>query len=1744
MATKKKLSPQEEIKSYSLKEGDYSITVKVLEANDLIPKGKGFLGFGATQVVTSQVMVEVLDKKKKSKIIKNQSNPVFNQGWTFYFKSLKMEQLQDITIRISVLDKSSHFVTHIIGSYEIDLTSVYFQLGHEYFHTWLTLTDPTDEVEGPTGYLYVNLSVLGPGDEPVLHDIENAKKAGSGKEKSLVPQKVVQTGHLIEINIYRAENLPCLDNSLDSIDAYVIAKFGGFMAQTHVVKSRNPEWNECIKLQCMLPCQSKQITIQVYDKDIGSDDDLVGQLKINLADIMYKKHLPKWGNLYGSPVTAQGKDADLMNFYGQTMGSHYRGRLLYSCSSYNKKDPRTSTKQLQFSFPHNPIPQTKMRSYYLWIDILEGNEIPDKQGDMIVHANIGPYLLYSQAKININGQVNWFESLEERKVIFPEDVEQIPDLIFYVTDQNSEDRRMSFNRIKASKILRTQQNFDPDEDHETILVELKEDRSLDLVKDDEFPGFLIVKASLLKYRPQKERKFFTTEHQRQLLADMNEYQLRVQLYQARGLPPADETGGCDPFIKVKCAGSVGTSKVKQKTLNPGWFQNINLDRVILPSMESLMKTKYPTKGMFLTVYDCDENRLVGQPKENLLTKIENFNFKKQINNLYSKIMNKPGDDGVDNMEIEDQKALINKSLVKTKINSTPEATPLDAQAGENLELNDSGIIVNDPDKIEKDLLGRIWIPLEATHVKFKIKNNQSPEDTPQLFDILYRRPKWYPVKYDANGQYTGQVLLSYTLIPNLYSDVIKQKPNLFPKFETKKISFFLIGVREIDEEILGMKLRKIQASLDVSGDSQEQFRTGEMKVVNSGGNINQYVEFTIKVPLNKSFDPVVDIFLWDCSRSEPYTFLGYGSLPFKDIPYLKYNKNQQENADLESEMSLVDCLKEVILLEKKMGSKIDQKDKRDQDEPKEERKVYKKKENPNDKAVNPNDNAENRIAQNDSKQIQEGLNAKLGSNQVNLDSQQVQKKDVQEEVDEIIDEPNVQQKNQLDQIYEEADIEITDVKEKQFDDNEINVIPAYQKENTQMQPLITNLPARPLDLQNMNKTNIIDIQDPTSIQKNEFITNPPNIQTLNTQLSQKDENDRLNQKQLQPQPTNGQQNINKDKLAPSKTIKDQKKIDHSQVSSNANEHHDNLEEHEGDRDQGQEGQVENKETPKPQKVKYVQKSEISTFDPPQSLSFSVKTKSKRSLHFDDIPKEGKYVGEEQEDENKGLVSGKILSLFKKKGGIKIIEYEDYDTDEDEDLDITPEWKKNREVFLSEFEDKYKPSRKLTCIPIMRGQSRGVKKDMFSFDKPEAPSQFAMLKCLFLDQNNVNFLKKVEELKKLLKERDYFIRIYVTRGKNIGGEGFSPDSYLKLKLGEKIVDLKSRTLQQDTNNPDYYISHDFECKLPGSAVLEVQIWNDVIGSDEMIGKTVIDMENRLFTGKWLQYQRKPFENRNIFPEDEAVSKGNLEMWVELIPKSVIKQMPPLPITKPPKYEFEIRVIVWETKDCVFKDEAEKCNDVYVRIGLQNKPDEYQDTDVHWRCRSNGFFNWRMKFRQSYPLNNDEYGGDKLFVQLLDKDIIASDDIIGSCTVDLNQHKLIDKCLKRQKAVQLQMRELNRKAKITDKIWYQVYNPLVRDKANKPIIQGQVCLSVEIMPVNVSEEKKNGLGRDSPNNFPPLDDPPGRMKFDILHPLEFIKTIVGPDLYKKCCGVFIFVFCFVICFGLGWVLISQVIANAVV
>lgn len=118
---------------------------------------------------------------------------------------------------------------------------------------------------------------------------------------------------------------------------------------------------------------------------------------------------------------------------------------------------------------------------------------------------------------------------------------------------------------------------------------------------------------------------------------------------------------------------------------------------------------------------------------------------------------------------------------------------------------------------------------------------------------------------------------------------------------------------------------------------------------------------------------------------------------------------------------------------------------------------------------------------------------------------------------------------------------------------------------------------------------------------------------------------------------------------------------------------------------------------------------------------------------------------------------------------------------------------------------------------------------------------------------------------------------------------------------------------------------------------------------------------------------------------------LECWVEILDPKVAGSTPRYDIRPPPKEEYELRVIVWGTRDCVFKDALEGCNDLFLKGTLGPKTLE---TDTHWRCRAKGSFNWRWKFPVTLPLDvDDDYGGDILKLQLFDRDIVGSNELIG-------------------------------------------------------------------------------------------------------------------------------------------------------
>jgi len=63
----------------------------------------------------------------------------------------------------------------------------------------------------------------------------------------------------------------------------------------------------------------------------------------------------------------------------------------------------------------------------------------------------------------------------------------------------------------------------------------------------------------------------------------------------------------------------------------------------------------------------------------------------------------------------------------------------------------------------------------------------------------------------------------------------------------------------------------------------------------------------------------------------------------------------------------------------------------------------------------------------------------------------------------------------------------------------------------------------------------------------------------------------------------------------------------------------------------------------------------------------------------------------------------LKNLFKKTK--KEYNYEDFDTDDDEDLDMVPEWMRERVVYKTELEKCIKMNKRIITVPIYRGSLR-------------------------------------------------------------------------------------------------------------------------------------------------------------------------------------------------------------------------------------------------------------------------------------------------------------------------------------------------------------------------------------------------------------------------------------------------------
>lgn len=391
---------------------------------------------------------------------------------------------------------------------------------------------------------------------------------------------------------------------------------------------------------------------------------------------------------------------------------------------------------------------------------------------------------------------------------------------------------------------------------------------------------------------------------------------------------------------------------------------------------------------------------------------------------------------------------------------------------------------------------------------------------------------------------------------------------------------------------------------------------------------------------------------------------------------------------------------------------------------------------------------------------------------------------------------------------------------------------------------------------------------------------------------------------------------------------------------------------------------------------------------------------------------------------------------------------------------------------------------------------------------------------------------------MLRERKYVLRVYILKGVGITPDSDRDDISTYLKLGLNNVVQDSSDESKEGFFPEYYRCFEFQdVVIPGSAYLNLDIIEDSL-IDSTLGSTVVDLEQRIFNLSWQKMKLKPVEKRSIENVGKG-ARGRLEMWIELIPPRQL--VPPVHIFPRTQLEYELRVIVWETKDCVFKDEATGANDLYVQGAPKTQTANFKMTDTHWRCRAKGSFNWRWKFKIKLPVDqNKNYGEDIFVVQLWDRDLIARNDLIGEAQIDLNIHKMLKKAHSRKSKLVTMKRRIKGSGLETKTLWFDVHHPDAVDEFDNPISQGKVCLSFEVVPSNLVETLGNAEGRSSPNFYPTLPDPVGRFSFDIFSPLKMLKEIIGPSLYRKMCLFCCCIVCSVVFVFVGYFLFINFLA----
>ncbi|GAB1610572.1 myoferlin-like isoform X9, partial [Argonauta hians] len=318
----------------------FQIRVKILEARQLMGSN-----------IQPLARVTVYNQTKQTRVKKSTNSPFWNESFFFNF-NMAPSELFDELIEFQVYNSRKLRSDSLIGSFKMDIGMVYDEPTHAFIGKWLLLSDPEDSLAGCKGYLKMCVIVLGPGDESPSIKSSSQNEAEDIEANLLRPAGVSLRPATFKLRLYRAEDIPKMDSDFiegmkkvigfgdekkEFVDPYFIFSFAGKEVRSKTLYSiDHPEWNQDLSLGLQFPSMCERLKFIIKDWDRVSKDDTISSSFINTNNISCTGEngfLPTFGpcfiNFYGS--TREYSDLpdefDDLNI-GKGEGVAYRGRAL------------------------------------------------------------------------------------------------------------------------------------------------------------------------------------------------------------------------------------------------------------------------------------------------------------------------------------------------------------------------------------------------------------------------------------------------------------------------------------------------------------------------------------------------------------------------------------------------------------------------------------------------------------------------------------------------------------------------------------------------------------------------------------------------------------------------------------------------------------------------------------------------------------------------------------------------------------------------------------------------------------------------------------------------------------------------------------------------------------------------------------------------------------------------------------------------------------------------------------------------------------------------------------------------------------------------------------------------------------------------------------------------------------------------------------------------------------------------